>query len=157
NRALAPYDRTHVFTAAGIIELPFGKSKKWLSEPGVGSALLGGWQINTLVSTYSGKPFTVTTNAAPLKAPGALNIPGGNVQIADRVTNHVKILGGVGRFPYFDPLAFAPVNAARFGNAGLNTMRGPSSFNTDLSLFRNFQLSERWALQFRAEAFNLTN
>jgi hypothetical protein len=157
NRALAPYDRTHVFTASGIIELPFGRGKKWLSDSGVGSALLGGWQINTLVSTYSGKPFTVTTASGPLNAPGALNIPGGSVQIADRVKPEVKILGGVGPNPYFDPFAFGPVTQARFGNAGLNSLRGPGSFNTDLSLFRNFQFSERWALQLRAEAFNFTN
>jgi hypothetical protein len=158
NRALAPYDRTHLFTASGIIELPFGRGKKWLSESGVGSAVLGGWQLNTLVSAYSGKPFTVTSSSGPLNAPGALNVPGGStLQLADRVKPQVKVLGGVGPNPYFDPFAFAPVTQARLGTAGLNTLRGPGSFTTDLSLFRNFQVSERWAVQVRAEAFNLTN
>lgn len=158
NRALAPYDRTHVFTASGIIEVPFGKGKKWLSEPGVASALLGGWQINTLVSAYSGKPFTVTSSGGSLNAPGALNVPGGStLQLADRVKSQVKILGGVGPNPYFDPFAFAPVTQVRLGTAGLDTLRGPGNFTTDLSLFRNFQVSERWAVQLRAEVFNLTN
>ena len=85
-------------------------------------------------------------------------MPGGStLQLADRVKSQVKILGGVGPNPYFDPFAFAPVTQARLGTAGLNTLRGPGSFTTDLSLFRNFQFSERWIMQFRAEAFNLTN
>ena len=70
----------------------------------------------------------------------------------------MEILGNVGRGEsYFDPTAFAPVTAVRFGNVGRNTLRGPGVFNLDASLFRNFKMTERWKLQFRAEAFNLTN
>ena len=45
----------------------------------------------------------------------------------------------------------------RFGNAGFNSLRGPHLYNLDLGLFRNFRITERVQLQFRAEAFNLTN
>ena len=58
---------------------------------------------------------------------------------------------------WFDPLAFREVTGARFGNAGFNSLRGPHLYNLDLGLFRNFAFSERFQLQFRAEAFNLTN
>jgi hypothetical protein len=59
--------------------------------------------------------------------------------------------------PYFDPNAFAPVTAVRFGNAGRNILRGPGVFNLDASVFRTFKMTERFDLQFRAETFGLTN
>jgi len=59
--------------------------------------------------------------------------------------------------PYFDPLAFRPVTTARFGDTGLNILRGPGVANIDTGLFRNFSIRERWKLQVRAEAFNLSN
>jgi hypothetical protein len=150
NRTLAPYDRTHVFSATAVVELPFGKGKKWLNEPGPAAAVLGGWQVASIFSAYSGTPFNVTASGTSLNAPG-------NSQVADQVKSHVAILGGVGLNPYFDPLAFAPVTTARFGTAGLESVRGPGYGSVDFSLFRNFSVTERWKLQFRAEAFNLSN
>ena len=147
---LAPTDRTNVFSLGTVIELPFGAGKKWLSERSVGSALLGGWQLNSLISAFSGTPFSVTASGTSLNA-------NGSSQVADRVKTKVAILGGVGPHPYFDPFAFAPVTGARFGNSGFNSMRGPSAIFTDLSLFRNFKLTERFGLQLRAEAFNMPN
>src|SRR6185503_4418094 len=80
----------------------------------------------------------------------SLNSPG-NTQTADQVLPEVAILGGhgVGQ-PYFDPNAFAPVTAVRFGNSGRNPVRGPGVFN-------NFRMTERFTLQFRAEVFGATN
>jgi hypothetical protein len=70
----------------------------------------------------------------------------------------VEKIGAAGRgASYFDPLAFVPVSEPRFGNAGFNSLRGPGLINWDLGLFRQFAISERWAIQFRAEAFNFTN
>jgi hypothetical protein len=70
----------------------------------------------------------------------------------------VGILGGHGtNHPYFDPMAFAPVTAVRFGTTGRNIVRGPGFFNINLSLVRDFNLTERFKLQFRAEAYGLTN
>ncbi len=87
----------------------------------------------------------------------SLNAPG-NTQTADQVLSEVKILGNVGRGEsYFDPNAFAPVTAVRYGTVGRNTLRGPGVFNIDASIFRNFKLTERFVLQFRTEVFNLTN
>jgi hypothetical protein len=86
-----------------------------------------------------------------------LNSPG-NTQTADQILPTVAILGGhgVGQ-PYFNPLAFAPVTDVRFGNVGRNTLRGPGVFNLDSSLFRDFRLTERFGVQFRAEMFGTTN
>jgi hypothetical protein len=90
----------------------------------------------------------------------SLNAPG-NTQTAQQVLPTVAILGGHGAgangASYFNPAAFATVTTVAFGNSGRDILRGPGVFNTNASVFRNFRLTERFVLQFRAEAFNLTN
>jgi hypothetical protein len=54
-------------------------------------------------------------------------------------------------------LAFRAITAARFGSTGRNILRGPSVVNVNASLFRTFRLTERYKLEFRAEAYNLSN
>jgi hypothetical protein len=150
NRALADFDRPHNLQIYGIHELPFGPGKRWLTD-GAGAMIAGGWQVNAVFSALSGLPFTVTSSGTSVNAPG-------NTQTADQVTSEVRILGGVGRGnSYFDPNAFAPVTAVRFGNSGRNTLRGPGLVNLDASLFRDFQLRDGLKMQFRAEVFNVTN
>ncbi|MDQ3348884.1 MAG: TonB-dependent receptor, partial [Acidobacteriota bacterium] len=115
NTALSDFDRTHVVNIRSLAELPFGSGRRWLNEGGAVSAILGGWQLNNILSFRSGRPFTVTASGTSLNSPGS-------TQVADQVKDKVEILGGVGRGnSYFDPLAFAPVTEARFGNAGFNT------------------------------------
>ncbi|HEV8146914.1 MAG TPA: TonB-dependent receptor [Bryobacteraceae bacterium] len=146
NRALMPYDRTHNFNASFVAELPFGKGKPMLNG-GLGSAIAGGWQVNGLLSIYSGSPFTVT-------ASDTLSLPGSN-QRADQIKPSVAIFGDPAS--YFDPLAYAPVTGARFGTSGYDSLRGPGTKNFDFSLYRTFRITERFSAQFRAEALNLTN
>jgi hypothetical protein len=152
NQGLSDLDRTHNLHIRAIVELPFGQGRRWLNAPSVASAILGGWQVNSVMSFYSGTPFTVTTNTGPLNAAGSIN-----QNPADRVVDEVRILGGVGRGnSYFDPLAFVPVTEARLGNSGFNSLRGPGVRQIDLGVFRRIQFG-RTNLTLRVEAFNLEN
>ncbi len=151
NRSLMPTDRTHNFNVSALLELPFGKGRRFFNKNATASAALGGWQTNVLFVRYSGTPFSVGGSSTSLNASG-------NTQRADQIKPDVAILGGHGPGQsYFDPLAFANVTEARFGTAGFNTLRGPGTANLDFSIFRSFRISERLKLQFRGEAFNLTN
>ena len=153
NHAVSDFDRTHVFNARGIVELPFGVGRPWLNNGGVLSAVLGGWQLNNILSLRSGTPFTVTTSTTPLDAAGSVN-----QNPADRVKDDVEILGGIGRGnSWFDPFAFAVVSEPRFGNSGFNSMRGPGRIQWDMGLFRQINLGGQRNLQLRVEAFNVTN
>jgi hypothetical protein len=150
NRAVAGFDRTQNLQFYGNYELPFGRNHR-LADHGVAAAIAGGWQMNWVLSSMSGTPFTVGTSGTSVNAPG-------NTQTADQVRSQVQILGGHGvGDPYFDPLAFKAVTDVRFGTVGRNTLRGPGLFNLDASLFRNFAMTERMKLQVRLEMFGATN
>lgn len=148
NKALAGYDRTHNLKLFGTYELPFGRGKRWLTG-GILNNIAGGWQINGIMAAVSGTPFTVASSATALNSPG-------NAQTANQILPTVQIFGGL--TPYFDTKAFtAPTGAGVFGNTGRDILRGPGYFNLDSSVFRNFRITERFRLQFRAEAFGATN
>lgn len=150
NRAAAGYDRTHVFQMGWVYELPMGKGKQWVNS-GPAAYVIGGWQVNGVLSAYTGVPFTVSAPGAALNAPG-------NSQTADQVGEIKKLglIGSDGR--YFDISAFrSPTDPGRFGTTGRNILRHPGIFNTDLSIFKNFPIRERVNLQFRTEMFNFTN
>ncbi len=150
NKAVAGFDRPHNLQLYGVYDLPFGRGKKYVSQ-GFASALASGWQINGILSRVSGAPFNVASAGTSVNAPGS-------TQTADQVVGEVRILGGIGRGEsYFDPYAYLPVTDVRFGNSGRNALRGPGLINIDASLFRSFRLTERFKMQFRAEAFNVSN
>src|SRR5262249_33501011 len=77
NRAVAGYNRNHMFTMGGVYEMPFGTGKIW-ANTGFASRLLSGWQINGTFVAYTGTPFTISASGADLNARG-------NSQTADQV------------------------------------------------------------------------
>lgn len=151
NRSILGFDRTHNLHVSSIVELPFGRGKRWVNKNRVGTAMLSGWQMNHIWSFMSGTPFSITAAGTSLDLPGS-------TQRADQVKPSVEKLGGAGRgLSFFDPFAFVPVSQPRFGTAGFNSLRGPGVVNWDAGLFREFVVTERWKVQFRAEAFNTSN
>jgi hypothetical protein len=150
-RAVEPQDRTHVFTLSLLQESPFGRGRKWLTS-GMASRILGGWRLTGLFAAYTGKPFNITGSTTPLNSNGV------GTQRPDLVNPDVATLGGIGPGQkYFDTAAFAAVNTARIGTAGYDILRGPGSRTLDASLVREFAVSERFRLQFRADGGNVTN
>lgn len=151
NRAVAGYDRTHIFQVGWVYELPVGKGKTLVNH-GPMSYIVGNWQVNGVMAAYTGTPVTITAPG------GSLNIGGGNAQTADQVKNTVTRIGAVGPgTTWYDTSAFAPVTQQRFGTTGRNILRNPGVWNTDLSIFRNFPIKERASLSFRAEFYNFPN
>ncbi|MGQ9917060.1 MAG: carboxypeptidase regulatory-like domain-containing protein [Bryobacteraceae bacterium] len=152
NRSQCSIHTPHRFTANSIWQLPFGQGKRW-AQSGFAAALLGGWQLNGALMLQTGNPFTVSSSGSSLNAPE-------NSQRADWIGGNEKPrkLGGIGLgIPFYDWRQWAPVTEARFGTAGFNTLLGPGIVNLDMGLFRQFRITERVNLQFRAEAFNFTN
>jgi hypothetical protein len=159
NKALAGFDRPHNFQAYAVYALPFGKGQKYASGSRVADYIIGGWQASTVISRLSGTPFSVQATG---------NVGSGNTQYADLVGTY-KVLdskpwSGAGSCPvadlschYFDPSIFVQPNTARFGNTSRNQFRGPGIFNADVSLSKDFKITERVNFQFRTDFFGLTN
>ncbi len=150
DRGLAGFDRASVFTLAHTWLLPFGHGHSLLgAAPGWLDALTGGWQFNGITSIESGLPFSPTlSNNASLNSDMSLrpNIVG-------------DPLAGItqSRNQWFNPAAYAVPALYTFGNAGRNSLRGPSVFEADFSFAKNFNVTERLNMQVRAEMYNIFN
>src|SRR5690606_37042162 len=58
HRAIGAFDRTHMFVTSGIVELPFGRERRWGSQWGTFTdSILGGWQVSFLLKQLSGPPL----------------------------------------------------------------------------------------------------
>jgi hypothetical protein len=110
--------------------------------------------LQTILSYYSGTPFTVGASSSAINAPG-------NTQVADKVNPHTAILGAHNRvngsIVYFDPTNYAIPPGTRLGTSGRNSLRGPGVFELDSGLKRTFIFHDNYDFQLQAEAFNLTN
>ncbi len=166
NKAVAGYDRTHNLQGYWAWDLPFGHGRQW-AEGGVLGAILGGWQLNGLLTVQSGQPVNITQGSAfNLLAQGSGQYPDkvkDTVQIyPDNLKKSPPAAADPNAYQYFDRSAFAAVNIPagqeqRFGNAGRNPIRGPGYWNLDLGLFRSFSLTGDVKLQLRVEALNALN
>ena len=133
----------------GIWQLPFGPGHSRFSH-GLLSAIVGAWQVNGILSLNSGFPMVIT-------APNVTNVTGLNSR-AIRLRSGV-LSAGQTRDRWFDTTAFLPANPYTLGNDSRTQpdLRTPGVKNLDFSLVRNQRIRERYTVQFRAEAFNLTN
>ena len=119
----------------------------------MGKQILHGWQITGLVRLTSGSPFTITSdrdNSLSSIGRDRANVLGNPVLSAGRPRGEL-----INEF--FDTTVFSPNLQGTFGNSGRNALIGPGYADTDLGLFKNFQIRESHQIQFRAEIFNLFN
>ena len=148
-RGLSDFDRRHQFAGSFNYELPFGRGRQFFGNAnGITQVLLGGWQLNSIVSLLSGRPFTPQYNAADVTSqrPDVIGDP------------YANIPAGL----LFNPAAFRRPTATNgetdlLGNGGRNILTGPSFKSVDLSLIKNIRLRENTRLQLRAESFNVFN
>src|SRR5260370_14281415 len=154
-------DLPHVFVMSTGYELPFGKGKPWANQNGFGRAVLGGWQLNGIFTRESGFPTDIRSGlvAATNQLFATFNVP-------DAVQGKSMYLPKGGPDGWFNAAAFSQPGQAvngkgvpitKFGNLARRAGRGPGSTNLDFSVFRDFPIRERLQVQFRAEAFNLSN
>jgi outer membrane receptor protein involved in Fe transport len=148
--------RNH-FVASQIIELPFGHGKRFLSHAnGMAQSLIGGWQLNSITTLQTGKPFNVVSNSNDPNFPGLRPNLVGSTSVP-----HPSIIAWFNTAAFkVDPLQAKSTAVGKtllVGNAGRNILYGPGFTNEDLSLFKVFTLPREMKFQLRMEAFNLLN
>jgi hypothetical protein len=147
------FDRKHVFLFSEVWDVPVGRGRTYLKDISKGlDLILGAWQINSITTWQSGLPFTPSlsscpgTNAGPCR-PDKI----GDASVSDQNRNQ-WFQGGVGA-----GTPWAVPGPDQFGNSGRNSLRGPAFWQSDLSIFKHFGLTERTKFEFRAEVFNIFN
>ncbi|MBC8165165.1 MAG: TonB-dependent receptor [Bryobacteraceae bacterium] len=148
-RGLSIFDQRHNFAFTSVIASPFGENAYWLRGNSPGARLLRDWNLSATLTARSGRPLTarVLGNISDTGGTGAV----GNGR-AD--ATGLAVIGDQG---FFNPLAFTIPAGGRFGNAGRNTIPGPSYSAIGLSVGRSFTLSDRRRLEFRVSSENATN
>lgn len=153
-RADGIWDARHVFNANGIYELPFGRNKPFLDQPGFLRAIAGSWQVSSTALARTGFPVNVLVNRS------AASVPDGNSSSArpDLVPGvSLRPPGGKSIGEWINPAAFAMPAAGTFGNAPRNVVRGPGAWQMDFGATKRIQLRESGWLEFRSEFFNIFN
>jgi hypothetical protein len=159
--ARSRYDRPHRSSISFGYDLPWGAGKRWLSNSGAMSRILGDWQLSGAVRMQSGVPFSVSVSAlqnlgsfVPQRGNFAPGREGDKGELAD--LTEMTYLGATA-LRWFDPAAYAVPPAGFQGRAGRNTLRGPSYRRLDAALAKRFPFNTASRIEFRAEIFNLLN
>ncbi len=146
-------DVRHSLSVNSIYELPFGPGKRFLTAPGGAGKLLGGWQLSGIASATSGRPIDILVDVSPSDRPDGVTrnqrpdlVPGQSIYATPRTINN-----------WFNPAAFAVPAVGTWGNLGYNAGRGPGYYEIDTALEKKTTITERLAVKFRFEAFNLLN
>ena len=153
DRSSTSIDVRHVMTLNGFYELPFGRGKPFANGNGFVSHLVGGWELGGVAIARSGLPVNIAVSRTAAQLPDGNTsgqrpdlVPGVSIYAANQTINN-----------WFNPAAFAaPANGVR-GNLGRFIANGPGTYEIDSSLQKQFRVSERLKLSFRAAAFNLLN
>ena len=170
------FDIRHNFAANTIYQLPIGPGKAHWNGDGPWSKLLGGWSVSGIGLYHTGHPLTVTYNVQPIQLPDDNDQTSQRPDLVPGVSLYLPG-GGKNGVPYINAAAFQapPQNLAiqapdpmtgapgvpgavtRFGNAGNGIIRALPSWQIDLALMKETKLTERFALEFGVQAFNILN
>lgn len=154
------YDETHNLTSYVLYQLPFGNGKKFGNNMNkAANAVVGGWEIDGILTLHSGFPMTVNNWGDPSTTGGWVSRP--NCSGAITYPKTVVSQANGGGIQWFDPSPFTNPNPTgstpAFGNCGNGIVRGPGLKNFDMGLKKEFSLGETRRLEFRSEFLNLTN
>lgn len=159
------FDARHNFSIAGVYDLPFGRGREFLSGINrLTDEVVGGWKASTSMSFHTGFPITVNSNAFYSTSVNAR---------ASRA-NHLRPMKIHGRTEtsWFgtDPsvqgcasdtdngvCAYSEQSSTGFGTASVGSERAPSYQQIDLSLSKNFAVTEGSYFEFRSDFLNAFN
>jgi hypothetical protein len=164
----SPYDIRHVFHASGTYDLPFGQGRKFLNASKFANAVVGGWNVGTIIVLQSGPPVQFSGGYATLNSS-----PNSGVVFAQGVTgqeiqNNVGVVRTgnpwvltvnpnlIGANGAVSPNYLAP-NTTPGQLANFNYIYGPHWFNADMSLNKIVPIWERVHTTLQAQFLNVFN
>lgn len=152
----SPSDVRNAIHIASTYQLPFGRGKAFLANGRFVNAVAGGWSLSEIFTLQSGNPVTVTCSVTTGAGSGcnALRVPGIGLYAGARTVQHWANAAA-----FQNPPAVAAVGQLSFAPLGGASQQivGPRFHRADISLGKRWQTSERTALEFRGDIFNITN
>lgn len=145
--SLDPTDVSQRATVSALYNLPFGRGQRFHGANGFVDRLIGGYQMNVIGVFQTGFPLAITgANAFTATRPNY--VPGVSVSVPNQ-----------SRTQWFNTAAFQNPSDYTFGNVPrtLPHVRSPGTQNFDFSFFKTTEITERFKLQLRVEAFNAFN
>ena len=157
------YDATNVISAYAYYELPFGKGKHFAGNANKGvDAVIGGWAVSPIVSFRTGFPMPVynAADSTGTNSRGARANCNSLPTITGETPINQTLFPNTPGYQWFTNNGnFTNPDTGEFGTCApqLGGLRGPHYTDVDLSLHKNFQLTERFRLQFRTDFINAFN
>jgi hypothetical protein len=153
DRGNSAQDIRHTMTSNWIYQLPFGPGQRFLNS-GPASTIFGGWEMSGIWTMRTGRMLSVTISRS------SADTPDGNTSF-----QRPNIVPGVSVYPpggptfsqWLNPAAFSIPERGTWGNADRIVATGPGLVQVDFSLQKNTRITEKQALVFRIETFNLFN
>lgn len=155
---LADFDRTHHLTVSALLEVPFGRGRRFGANWGrTLNAVAGNWQYNVIYDYMNGTP-TPMPNATAIRDPA---LPAGQQTYDKWFDTCTQLTNGTrtGCSSASAPTTWLQLgpNQFRTSSSYFPNIRNDWKPNFNMSLFKTFPVNERAKVEFRAESFNVTN
>jgi hypothetical protein len=145
------FDEKFNLVPSVVYELPFGRGRKYGSAWNRAvDGMLGGWQLGSIYTAHTGFPLTIKLASDP-SGTGARSYRANVIG-----TPHDPHKVGPGN-TWLDVTAYATPALFTFGNSGVGVVRGPGESRLDLSIAKQFHITEKKYFELRGEAFGVTN
>ncbi len=156
DKASSDDDVRLMFNLSAIYQLPFGKGKPYVSNPGVARAILGNWELSAIGTAQSGLPVNIIIDRSNGSVPGLYSISG---EERPNYLPGVSLTPSGGSTPnhWINAAALTAPASQTFGNLGRNAFRAPGISQLDLGLSKYVSVTERMSIRLRADAFNVFN
>jgi hypothetical protein len=156
------FDSKNILSAYAVYELPFGHGKRFGNDvPSVVNAIAGGWSINPIVSLHTGFPLALYNFGDDPTGTGSRGLRpdcNGKSHVFGRKAAFDPSSGAFIGYQWFDPSAYSPSPVGQFGNCpAQGPIRGPGYADLDLSLQKDFHVTETMRVQFRSDFINAFN
>jgi len=156
------FDSAHVMSAYAVYDLPFGKGKRFGSNlNSVVNAVVGNWSVNPIVSLHTGFPLALYNFGDDPTGTGSRGLRpdcNGKSHVFGRKPSLDAKTGAFTGFQWFDSTAYTASPVGEFGNCpAQGPIRGPGYADVDLSLQKDFHVTERMKVQFRTDFINTFN
>jgi hypothetical protein len=150
------YDATHVISAYAIYDLPFGRGKMLAKNANRAvNGVIGGWEVSPIVSFRTGWPLPVF----PIQDASGTFSRGARADCTGTPSITNTALPGIGRQWFVNNGEYTQPTVGTFGDCSpqLSSLRSPHYADVDMSLHKDFPLTERFRLQFRSDFVNAFN